>query len=71
MDTPAEVDAGTLGIPDLLPVLRAVAEACGQREADLVEADLVEADSFLIGPLPATFSSSTSTEPRFLSRPVT
>ena len=46
MDTPAEVDAVTLGIPDLLPVLRAVAEACGQREADLVEADF-----FLIGAL--------------------
>jgi predicted nucleotidyltransferase len=41
MDTPAEVDAGKLGIPDLLPVLKAVAEACGQMGADF----------FLIGAL--------------------
>ena len=61
MDTPAGVDAGTLGIPDLSSVLGAVAEACGQMEADF----------FLIGALPATFSSSTSTDPRFLSRPET
>lgn len=41
MDTPAEVDAGKLGIPDLSSVLEAVAEACGR----------VEADFFLIGAL--------------------
>jgi predicted nucleotidyltransferase len=46
MDTPAEVDAGTLGIPDLLSVLEAVAEACGRREADFMEEDF-----FLIGAL--------------------
>jgi len=41
MDTPAEVDAGKLGIPDLPSVLKAVAEACGKMEADF----------FLIGAL--------------------
>ena len=46
MDTPAEVDAGKLGIPDLPSVLEAVAKACGQREADFMEADF-----FLIGAL--------------------
>ena len=46
MDTPAEVDAGKLGIPDLLSVLEAVAEACGQGEADFMEANF-----FLVGAL--------------------
>lgn len=41
MDTPAEVDAGKLGIRDLSSVLESVAEACGEMDADF----------FLIGAL--------------------
>ncbi len=41
MDTPAEVDASKLGVPALTSVLEAIAEACGQMEADF----------FLIGAL--------------------